>query len=241
MCVCLTRVQGHGKGCCERLQGTSSGLMSQVLLSVSPLRISKTQCALLTTHHHVSVLVQVRHVCRRPSHSTWTCRATVAPTIRTNGAALDTGKPVLDNPLWRDTLQADSPNTAAQLYRQPKGMLPNRLRLFAGTANPVCQLLHYICVLRVGPCLHITLALLIAQQHKQCFVCAATAGVVVEVIAAINSLFSFVSRACGQHPHIIQALAHEVACYLGLDLGGIKIKRFADGEIYVQVQARHQT
>ena len=33
-----------------------------------------------------------------------------------------------------------------------------------------------------------------------------------------------------------QALAHEVACYLGLDLGGIKIKRFADGEIYVQVQ-----
>ena len=34
----------------------------------------------------------------------------------------------------------------------------------------------------------------------------------------------------------MQALAHEVACYLGLDLGGIKIKRFADGEIYVQVQ-----
>ena len=36
----------------------------------------------------------------------------------------------------------------------------------------------------------------------------------------------------------LQALAHEVACYLGLDLGGIKIKRFADGEIYVQVQVR---
>uniref|UniRef100_A0A061S0V9 ribose-phosphate diphosphokinase n=2 Tax=Tetraselmis sp. GSL018 TaxID=582737 RepID=A0A061S0V9_9CHLO len=33
-----------------------------------------------------------------------------------------------------------------------------------------------------------------------------------------------------------QALAHEVACYLGLDLGPIKIKRFADGEIYVQLQ-----
>jgi ribose-phosphate pyrophosphokinase len=31
------------------------------------------------------------------------------------------------------------------------------------------------------------------------------------------------------------ALAQEVACYLGLELGGIKIKRFADGEIYVQV------
>ena len=36
----------------------------------------------------------------------------------------------------------------------------------------------------------------------------------------------------------VQALAQEVACYLGLDLSSIKIKRFADGEIYVQVQAR---
>ncbi|CAG9464533.1 unnamed protein product [Pedinophyceae sp. YPF-701] len=31
-------------------------------------------------------------------------------------------------------------------------------------------------------------------------------------------------------------LSQEVAHYLGLQLGGIKIKRFADGEIYVQVQ-----
>jgi ribose-phosphate pyrophosphokinase len=31
------------------------------------------------------------------------------------------------------------------------------------------------------------------------------------------------------------ALAQEVACYLGLELGSVKIKRFADGEIYVQV------
>ena len=36
----------------------------------------------------------------------------------------------------------------------------------------------------------------------------------------------------------LQALAYEVACNLGLDLGHIKIKRFADGEIYVQVQVR---
>lgn len=28
----------------------------------------------------------------------------------------------------------------------------------------------------------------------------------------------------------------EIACYLGLELGKIKIKRFADGEIYVQLQ-----
>jgi ribose-phosphate pyrophosphokinase len=33
-----------------------------------------------------------------------------------------------------------------------------------------------------------------------------------------------------------QVLANEVACYLGLNLTPIKIKRFADGEIYVQVQ-----
>ena len=43
------------------------------------------------------------------------------------------------------------------------------------------------------------------------------------------------SECCWTH---VQGLAQEVACYLGLDLGGIKIKRFADGEIYVQVQVR---
>lgn len=31
-------------------------------------------------------------------------------------------------------------------------------------------------------------------------------------------------------------LAQEIACYMGLELGAIKIKRFADGEIYVQLQ-----
>eukprot|EP00271_Cylindrocystis_brebissonii_P005653 TRINITY_DN17816_c0_g1_i1.p1 TRINITY_DN17816_c0_g1~~TRINITY_DN17816_c0_g1_i1.p1 ORF type:complete len:425 (+),score=65.08 TRINITY_DN17816_c0_g1_i1:184-1458(+) len=31
-------------------------------------------------------------------------------------------------------------------------------------------------------------------------------------------------------------LAQEIACYMGLELGPIKIKRFADGEIYVQLQ-----
>lgn len=31
-------------------------------------------------------------------------------------------------------------------------------------------------------------------------------------------------------------LAQEIACYLGMELGKIKIKRFADGEIYVQLQ-----
>jgi ribose-phosphate pyrophosphokinase len=31
-------------------------------------------------------------------------------------------------------------------------------------------------------------------------------------------------------------MMQEIACYMGLNLGGIKIKRFADGEIYVQLQ-----
>lgn len=31
-------------------------------------------------------------------------------------------------------------------------------------------------------------------------------------------------------------LSQEVACYMGLDLGKIKIKRFADGEVYVQLE-----
>lgn len=39
-------------------------------------------------------------------------------------------------------------------------------------------------------------------------------------------------------PVVLQALAQEVACYLGIELGGIKIKRFADGEIYVQILVR---
>ncbi|XP_010275298.1 PREDICTED: ribose-phosphate pyrophosphokinase 1 isoform X2 [Nelumbo nucifera] len=32
------------------------------------------------------------------------------------------------------------------------------------------------------------------------------------------------------------SLSQEIACYMGLELGKIKIKRFADGEIYVQLQ-----
>lgn len=31
-------------------------------------------------------------------------------------------------------------------------------------------------------------------------------------------------------------MIQEISCYLGLELGKIKIKRFADGEIYVQLQ-----
>ncbi|XP_068666268.1 ribose-phosphate pyrophosphokinase 1-like isoform X2 [Aristolochia californica] len=33
-----------------------------------------------------------------------------------------------------------------------------------------------------------------------------------------------------------KTLSEEIACYMGLELGKIKIKRFADGEIYVQLQ-----
>jgi hypothetical protein len=37
-------------------------------------------------------------------------------------------------------------------------------------------------------------------------------------------------------PPSLQTLSAEIASYLGLELGKIKIKRFADGEHYVQVQ-----
>ena len=68
----------------------------------------------------------------------FSCKAIVAPATHTNGAALGAGKPVLDSPLWRSSFSSDSQhNTASQLYKQPKSILPNRLRLFAGTANPV--------------------------------------------------------------------------------------------------------
>ncbi|KAG6549350.1 hypothetical protein Mapa_009067 [Marchantia paleacea] len=33
-----------------------------------------------------------------------------------------------------------------------------------------------------------------------------------------------------------EQLAQEIACYMGLELGKVRIKRFADGEIYVQLQ-----
>lgn len=106
---------------------------------------STAVCVLFTTQVLSAVSkcmfvdLQARHICRRPLQPAWTCRAIVAPTTHTNGAALGGGKPVLENPLWRDSFQTDSHSTAAQVYRQPKGMLPNRLRLFAGTANPVCK------------------------------------------------------------------------------------------------------
>lgn len=58
-------------------------------------------------------------------------------------------------------------------------------------------------------------------------------------------LFPRGAAAAGGHaaPHRLRvfsgtsnpALSQEVACYLGLELGKMKIKRFADGEIYVQV------
>lgn len=41
------------------------------------------------------------------------------------------------------------------------------------------------------------------------------------------------------HQLICDVILHavqEIACYMGLELGKIKIKRFADGEIYVQLQ-----
>ncbi|KAK9828801.1 hypothetical protein WJX72_002148 [[Myrmecia] bisecta] len=96
---------------------------------------------------------------RRP-----TCMRTAINHVSSNGASsLSMSKPILDAPNWDSYLQ-----TSASMQTRSKPIVPNRLRIFSGTANP--------------------------------------------------------------------QLAQEVACYLGLDLSDIKIKRFADGEIYVQVQ-----
>ena len=133
-----SRHQNTEKRRIERLQASTAGLLCHGLLCASPLYVcyhtSGTACDLLNSH---LLSVQVRLTCRRTWQPARTCRAIVAPATHTNGAALRAGKPVLENPLRRDSVQSDNPSAAAQLYRQPKGMLPTRLRLFAGTANPV--------------------------------------------------------------------------------------------------------
>ncbi len=43
------------------------------------------------------------------------------------------------------------------------------------------------------------------------------------------------SRPAGMLCCPTQTLSSEVASYLGVELGRVKVKRFADGEVYVQV------
>lgn len=57
-----------------------------------------------------------------------------------------------------------------------------------------------------------------------------------QAAAASNSMMNSVSRLRIFSGTANPVLSAEVASYLGLELGKIKIKRFADGEIYVQVQ-----
>lgn len=58
------------------------------------------------------------------------------------------------------------------------------------------------------------------------------------VKASITGAFCEMKSANTDWDFTMQALAKEVACYLGMDLSPIKIKRFADGEIYVAVEVR---
>ena len=110
-----------------------------------------------------------------------------------NGVQLSVNgsKPVLDASQWDALPLAPAPSYPRSRASVP---VPNRLRIFSGTANPVRAL---------------------------CCVC-----------SSAESTYS-------EH-QCVQMLAQEVACYLGLPLSNIKVKRFADGEIYVQVQVgRH--
>ncbi len=116
-----------------------------------------------------SVLVQAGLSRNRVSRLRFSCKAVVAPATRTNGAALGAGKPVLDSPLWHESFSADSQHNT-QLYRQPKSMLPNRLRLFAGTANPVCCFWLTLPLYSVCPALFLqcSRALLCLQKANAC-------------------------------------------------------------------------
>lgn len=68
----------------------------------------------------------------------------LAVSTATNGVTATTqaAKPILDAPIWHDpTHQTSNINTNHQLmqHRAPRTLMqPTRMRLFAGTANPVC-------------------------------------------------------------------------------------------------------
>ncbi len=54
-----------------------------------------------------------------------------------NGVTPHTGKPVLEPAHWEGFMSTPAP----QYYREPaQPLTPNRLRLFSGTSNPVCNL-----------------------------------------------------------------------------------------------------
>ena len=98
-----------------------------------------------------------------------------------------------------------------------------KLKLFSGSANPVRGPAAYLCS-RSNHRIHRTS---IASHSVGRLALPDVSWQVPHIAPAhIQVLYTI----------YVQALSQEVAAHLGLQLGPIRIKRFADGEIYVQVK-----
>lgn len=163
----------------------------------------------------------------------------IEPHLSFNGTAngFVPGRPVLDVPGWRERYT----NTAAAANSNYNAM--SRLRIFAGTSNPVSPQSRPAGT-TAGSCLHVLPAtrssssseLGLRNAHPCC------SHICVSPTIGEGQLADPEHHLAGAHtrPFVTQVLSAEVASYLGLELGKIKIKRFADGEIYVQVQVSQQ-
>jgi len=129
------------------------------------------------------------------------------------------GRPVLEVPGWEDS-PAGRSRVGYGAAWQPQQQSPSsRMRIFSGTSNQVGGADEWL-VAAAG-----------------CWL----AGWWVVVSIAAASVGGGIDTHQRNAPSPLslptntQALAGEVAAYLGTDLGKINIKRFADGESYVQI------
>lgn len=142
-------------------------------------------------------------------------------TATANGrAGFVPGRAVLEVPGWQDSLLARTAPAAAGSAQAP---VPSRLRIFSGTSN------------QVGPPGADARGDSLPRWPPQPVTPAACPASSLTPLQPHPSPHPPETALHNPQPPRRQALAAEVASYLGTELGKIKIKRFADGEIYVQV------
>ena len=156
------------------------------------------------------------------------CRAkSLRVASRSQNGSADTlsGRPTLEQPsVWGNGAQAPDWDSAfvppQQLYHRSKSvpLIPNRLCVFSGTSNSVGHTSH--SGHQTSPHFVIRRSLPSAFFALECSLSGHQSLHLIMIMIFVH----------------VQALAAEVACYLGLDLSPIKIKRFADGEIYVALE-----
>jgi hypothetical protein len=160
-------------------------------------------------------------------------------------------KPVLEAAGWgaMSAGGAAVPRQHVALPQPAAPAAPNRLRVFSGTSNMVRRERAYQSSGSAVDTHLFTQSPHVDQQRVSALVCAACCSLTCvwhfQASARARAARPFARRARGASGPLMrsarrrgaQALAQEVACFLGLNLSNIKIKRFADGEIYVQVQA----